>query len=142
MHRSLIATGLLCLAAGCSTQDIGQVGQVPRQEITYAATAKYPGNPQTSGPLHAVVLDSPGAKELSVYNISSNALPQSALWVNGSFVHAINSIPPKGHLTIAYNRFLQAGPGTADLSQVDQAVTEVDAQTSGGLYKLEGPTQK
>jgi hypothetical protein len=142
MSRLVIAGGILILAAGCSTQDVGQVGQVPRQEITYAATAKYPGNPQASGPLHAVVLDSPGAKELDIYNLSNNAMPQSAIWVNGAFVHLIPSIPPKGHVTISYNRFLQSGPGTADLSQVDQAVTEVDAQTSGGLYKLEGPTQK
>lgn len=62
--------------------------------------------------------------------------------MNGAFVTQIDSIPPKGSVTIRHAELLEAGPGTGDVKKLDQPVNRVELQTSDGLFSVVGPAQK
>jgi hypothetical protein len=127
---------------GCEVQHISQVGQAPREAISYAATAHYPGNATTSPSVHAAAVADPDAHELTIYNLSDNGIPGSTVWVNGAVVHQIAPIPPRGSATVDYSQFLQAGEGVKTLRQLDQPVSKVELQTAEGLFAVEGPARR
>ena len=64
----LLSSGFIA-AAGCTTQEVGRVGDAPREQIRYAATARYPIEPaQTSE-----VRDYDGMRS-ALLNVTLNAL--------------------------------------------------------------------
>ena len=134
-----VAAGLL---AGCATQDVGRVGQEPREAIGYAATAEYPGNARKSDRVQVTAVNDDGAHEMILYNLSNQSVPASSVWVNGAFVTKIDTIPPKGSVTVKHSELLEAGPGTGDVKRLDQPVTRVELQTPDGLFAAGGPAQK
>jgi hypothetical protein len=147
MSRRLLAhtivSGLaLGLFAGCAAQDVGLVGERPREAITYAARAKYPGAGQESDRYKAVAVVNPDQKVLDVYNLSSQTIPATAIWVNGAFVHQVSPIAPKGHVTVKYVELLEAGPGARSFSQLETPVQKVEIQTGDGNYTVQGPVNR
>jgi hypothetical protein len=142
LHRILnytLAALILPLVAGCQTENIGQVGERPREAITFAARAKYPGNAQESPKVRAVALTDPDTQELTVYNVGDTAIPATAVWVNGAFVRQIAPISPKSHATMKWVELLEAGPSAKSLSELDRTVQKVELQTSDGIYAVQGP---
>jgi hypothetical protein len=129
----------LALIAGCHTQDIGQVGERPREAITFAARAKYPGPGQESPKVKAVALTDPDTKELSIYNVGDTAIPSTAIWVNGAFVRQIGPISPKSHVSVKWVELLEAGPSAKSLSELERTVQKVELQTSDGMFAVQGP---
>jgi hypothetical protein len=144
MRPALTAASAVALAfaAGCDAEHVGDVQQMPREQITFAATARYPGNAQSSDKVQAVALDAPGDHQFTIYNLSDRPIPQATVWVDGSFVRQLDGIGPKSHLTLNYADLIQAGPSTTDLKQSNQAVSQVELQTADGLFKVEGPGMK
>lgn len=140
MSIIVIAVGGL-LAIGCTTNEVGRVGAVPRAEITYAATAKYPGETRTSDAIQLTAVDDPDNDKLTIYNVSDNAIGPGTIWVNGAFVHRIDGIPPRGAVEIEHVELLQAGPGTGDLDSVNQSARKVEIQTRDGLFTVQGPSR-
>jgi hypothetical protein len=132
----------MALFAGCAAQDLGQVGDRPREAITYAARAKYPGAAQESDRYKSVAIVDPGKKVLEVYNLSNQTIPATALWVNSAFVRQISPIAPKGHVTVRYVELLEAGPGTRSFSDLTTPVQKVEIQTSDGNYAAQGPVNR
>jgi hypothetical protein len=143
-RAALVATSTVAFAfaAGCESQHVGDIGQMPREQITFAATARYPGTAQSSDKVEAVALDAPSDGQFTIYNLAGRPIPQATVWVNGSFVRQVDGIGPKGHVTLNYGDLIQAGPGTSDLKQSDEAVGRVELQTSEGLFKVDGPGRK
>jgi hypothetical protein len=138
-----LATLVLPLIPGCHTQDIGQVGERPREAITYAARAKYPGSAsQHSERVHAVAINNPDGKSLDVYNLGAESINATALWVNGTFVKQIAPIPPKGYITAKYVELLESGPSAKSMSELERTVQKVEIQTADGLYYVEGPVNR
>jgi hypothetical protein len=127
---------------GCQTQSVAQVGSQPREAITFAALAKYPGNAQTSDRARTVAITDPDAKSLTVYNLGDQSIPATALWVNGTFVKQISAIPPKSHVTAKYVELLEKGPGVKSMSESAQVPARVEIQTSDGLYTVQGPVSE
>ena len=136
---SVLALGLF---AGCAAQDVGLVGEQPREAITFAARAKYPGAGQESDRYKAVAVVNPDRKVLDVYNLSNQTIPATAIWVNGAFVHQVSPIAPKAHATLKYVELLEAGPGTRSFSQLETPVQKVEIQTSDGNYAVQGPVNR
>src|ERR1700710_1527735 len=102
LNRRIILAGLGLGIAGCATQSVNQVGERPREAITFAAQATYPGNPKTSDQARGVALYDSARKVIDVYNVSSQAIPATAVWVNGRFVSRLTTISPKSHVSIPY----------------------------------------
>jgi hypothetical protein len=146
LHRRFtytLATLILPLIAGCHTQDIGQVGERPREAITFAARAKYPGNAaQHSERVHAVAINDPDGKSIDVYNLGTESINATALWVNGTFVKQISPIPPKGYVNAKYVELLEAGPSAKSMTELERTVQKVEIQTADGLYYVEGPVNR
>jgi len=140
--RLSTSAAALIVAAGCDSQRVGDVQQMPREQITFAATAKYPGGAQSSDKLRAVALDAPGDHQFTIYNLSGLPIPQATVWVDESFVRLVDGIGPRAHLTLNYSDLIQAGPGTSDLQQSNEAIDRVELQTADGLYKVDGPGTK
>jgi hypothetical protein len=136
---SVLALGLF---AGCAAQDVGLVGEQPREAITYAARAKYPGAAQQSDRYKSVAIVNPDRKILDVYNLSTQTIPATAIWVNGAFVKQIAPIAPKGHVSTKYVELLEAGPGARSFSQIETPVQKVELQTNDGNYAVQGPVNR
>ena len=130
------------LILGCSTSEVSRVGQAPRAEITYAATAKYPGGAKTSDNFRLTAIDDPDGKKLEIYNVTDTAIGPATVWVNGAFVHRIDGIAPRGSIAIQHAELLQAGPGTSDLAKLDQTARKVEIETRDGLFTVQGPSRK
>jgi hypothetical protein len=140
--HALIAALCVAVVAGCSTNEITRVGEAPRAEIAYAATASYPGEPRTSDSIQLTAVDDPEEKELVIYNVTDNAIGPSTVWVNGAFLKRIEGIAPRGSVRIKHGELLQAGTGTADLRSLEQTARKVEIQTRDGLFSVQGPSRK
>ena len=129
--------------AGCETQNPSNVAPQARHDITFAATARYPGNAITAPDrVQATAVVNDKMDRLEIYNPSDRAIPPSTLWVNGLFVHQLATIPPKGMAAVDKDALLQAGPTATSLTDSKQMITKVELQTSDGLYTVQGPAMK
>jgi hypothetical protein len=132
----------MALFAGCAAENVGQVGDRPREAITFAARAKYPGAAQTSDRYKLGAVVDPERKVLDIYNFSSQSIPATAVWVNGAFVRQVSTIAPKGHVTVRYVDLLESGPGTRSFSDLATPMQKVEVQTNDGNYAALGPVNQ
>jgi hypothetical protein len=142
---TIFAIGLGVTVVGCTTQEVGRVGAEPREQIRYAATAKYPGESspaQTSDRVQVAAVDDIENHKLTLMNLSDNAIPPSTAWINSAYVHTLATIPPRGVVEINYSDILMSGTNPGDLKQSGQAVRKVELQTQDGLYTVQGPSKK
>src|SRR5947209_8376499 len=68
----IVALGLL---AGCATNDVGAVGERPREAITFAAQSSYPSNPKYADQYKSVALYDPTRKAIDIYNLGKDPIP-------------------------------------------------------------------
>jgi hypothetical protein len=136
----LVSAALVALLAGCSVQKVGQVGAGPREAITFAAQARYPGGATTrsASDVRAVALYDNDRKALDVYNIGTQAIPATALWVNGRFVAKLSNISPRSHTTVKYEELIEAGAGINDFAKMQTTPAQVEIQTRDGLHPVLG----
>src|SRR5688500_14430601 len=138
----LLGSGFF-MAAGCTTQEVGRVGREPREQIRYAATAKYPSSPaETSDRIQMAAIDDVANDRVTLMNLSDNAIPPSTAWINGSYVYQLPSIPPRGMADMKYSEILLAGPNGGDLKSAGQSVRKVELQTHEGLFTVQGPSKR
>lgn len=129
-------------AGGCNTDRVRHVGEGPREAITYAARARYPGNATQADNVNAIAMTDTSRGRITVYNLGNNAIPTSAMWVNGLFVSQIPAIAPRGNTLVTFPQLLEAGPGVRSLDQAEQPPRKVELQTSEGLYSVQGPIEQ
>ncbi len=141
-HSLLAAVAVLATVAGCEskTDKVSAVGPEARQAISAAAVARYPGNAMVSRDMQLTAINYPDKKYLEIHNPGNTSVPESTVWVNGTFLTTIDGIPPKGFVTVQHGALLEAGPGTGDLRALNQPVAKVEIQTSRGLFSVQGPT--
>jgi hypothetical protein len=137
----MIGSGLI--AAGCETQEIARVGPEPREQIAYAATARYPAETaRTPDSFKVAAVDDVEDKTLTIMNLSDGTIPPSTAWVNGAYVYQLPTIPPRGMYEIDYKEILMTGPNPSGLARSGQAVRKVELQTHEGLFTVQGPSKK
>ncbi len=140
---SILAIGFAVTVVGCTTQEVGRVGSEPREQIRYAATARYPSAPaQTSDRMQLAAVDDVENDKVTLMNLSDNAIPPSTAWINGAYVYQLPSIPPRGIAEMKYSEILMAGPNAGDLKSAGQGVRKVELQTHEGLFTVQGPSKK
>ena len=146
MLRCAIAAAVLATVlsglTGCAADKVSQVGERPRELISFAATAEYPGNARESDSVQVVAFDDPRRKEFELHNLGTVSVPASAVWVNGGFVTKVESIPPKEHVTVRYSSLVEAGQGTNDFKRMGQPLRRVELATDGGLFTVLGPATR
>ena len=140
--RSILPIFAAALLVGCETQSVSRVGEEPRAAISYAATARYPGEDRALEDGRIAAVDDPKEKRLHLLNVSDTSIPPATVWVNGLFLKRIDSIPPRATITIEHDDLLESGPGVRDLASLDQPVTRVEIETHEGLFRVKGPARQ
>ena len=141
MNRFVVVM-IVVVVAGCATKRVSGVDPEARQQIGYAATATYPGNPyQRPDKVNASAAVDHEDEEIQIYNLSDNAIVSPKVWVNGAYVRQLPTIGPRAAATVEYRGLLQAGEPSMDFKRAGQAVSKVEIQTADGLFTVQGPSR-
>jgi hypothetical protein len=136
-HLPLLISGLLI--AGCSASgDLGNPfsgSEQNAQLAAYAASSKYPTQ-QSSAALPVTALVDKDHNDIELLNTGDKPMTNAKVWVNGSFVTPLATLPAHGTVKISHEKFYDAtGHSLAKMSNV--GITKVELQTDNTLY----PTQ-
>ena len=133
----LMLTLAAAAACGCAANEMEE-----RRRVTQAARAEYPGNARMSKEVQVVAYDHPDDKKLELSNLGDRSVPGPTVWVNGAYLHRVESIGPRQSVTVDYDDLLEAGPGVTDFADSKHPVRKVEVQTPDGLFTALGPTRK
>src|SRR5207244_12933971 len=93
---------------------------------------KHPSDAQ-----RATALISKGDGTIKIINTTNQAVNDAKLWINGSFVTHVDTVPAKGLVTIKrenlYNR------DGISLAKANIGIQKVQLEMADKLYNLEGP---
>jgi hypothetical protein len=142
MGRQVLLIAMVLVLAGCRANNVGSVREQPRAEISFAATAAYPRDAQTTEEFQITAVDDPRRRELILYNPTDRSIPASTVWVNQNFVHRVAGIGPRSSVTIDYRNLLEAGEGVQDLRRAGHEIHRVDLETPQGLVAVQGPARR
>ena len=139
-RAAAIALGAFILV-GCSTST--QVKNPFKSDDTqktqlaaFAAQSQYPTK-QPSDDLRVAALINKGDGTIKIINTTNQGINDAKLWVNGSFVTHVDTIPAKGLVAIKrenlYNR------DGISLAKANIGIQKVQLEMADKLYNLEGP---
>jgi hypothetical protein len=141
MFRAVaIALGIFILA-GCNTsasvQNPFKGDDTQKTQLAaFAAQSQFPTK-QPSDDLRVTALINKDNGTIKVINSTQQAINDAKLWVNGSFVTHVDTIPARGMVAIKrenlYNR------DGIPLSKANIGISKVQLESSDKLYNLEGP---
>ena len=138
----LVAVMIVVVVAGCAASKVSSVEPETRENIGYAATARYPGYPQNRpDKVQASAAVDQEDSKIEIYNLSDNAIPNPIIWVNGTYVRRLPTIGPRSSATVLYGGLLQAGQTQMDFKRSGQQVSKVEIQTADGLFTVQGPSR-
>jgi hypothetical protein len=137
---SLALAGIGCSAGaefdpqfGSSDQKAGQRTQL----AAYAAQQQYPRDATASDDLRAAALIDREKNTIRILNFSDRPLNDAVVWVNGAFVHRVETIPPNGSRTLSRAQFYDATGRS--LAGQSTTANRVQIQWGEELYNLQGP---
>ena len=141
---SVLVIGSVGLAGiGCSAGASfdPQMGRSNNQQNTqlaaYAAQQQYPREARASDDLRAAALVNREKNTIRILNFSDRPLNDAVVWVNGSFVHRVDAIPPNGSVTLPRASFYDATGRS--LANQSTSANRVQIQWGDELYNLQGP---
>ena len=138
LTKSLAALALASIV-GCSAnsnfQPFASNGPDERAQFAaYAATAKYPTDMKASDDFKAIALINPGNESVKLVNYSDEPIRNANVWVNGTFVYKVGTIPSHGAVVVDRDQFYD---GTGDTMQrLNATASRVEIQSGDHLYTL------
>jgi hypothetical protein len=132
---------LLGLAAlvGCESS-MGSTANKGVSSTVLAATAggaQYPQNMQPSTDVPLVALDKRDGSSITLINPTDQPMTDLKIWVNGSYVQPLDTLPARGMVTLRRGDFYNANGGA--LSQAKVTVDRIDVQSGNKLIRVQGP---
>jgi hypothetical protein len=147
MLRQTLLLAAAAALAGCETSAriapvAGKDKPAPLQTQLAAFAANpdnhYPTDAKASDDLRAAAVIDRKANTIKIYNFMSDPITNAKVWVNGTHVYQISSIPAKQSKTLQRSLFYDKTG--VSLASVNTPVTQVQLQTGdGALANLEGP---
>jgi hypothetical protein len=132
-----LAFGALC-CCGCNSNGHFALGDKSSGEeaqlAAYAATAKYPSDLRPSSDIHAAALVNPKNDAIKIVNTSDQPMRDVNVWLNGTFVHRVNVIPPHGAASLDRSEFFDTGG--QNMTKLNAGVSRVELQSGDHLYSL------
>jgi hypothetical protein len=132
-----LALGALC-CCGCSSNGHFALGDKSSGEeaqlAAFAATAKYPSDLRPSNDINAAALVNPKNDAIKIVNTSDQPMRDVNVWVNGTFVHKVNVIPPHGAASMDRSDFFDASG--QNMTKLNAGVSRVELQSGDHLYSL------
>jgi hypothetical protein len=132
---ALLGAPVLLLGVACQSTT---TDQQPNQKLAaYAASVSFPGNTHAEDSTNVGAVVDPSSKILRIYNFGPNELDGSEVWVNGSFVYKVDSLPGNGVVKLNLADFYDHdGHSFAD---TNATVTTVQLHAGDHVWKLLGP---
>src|SRR5438552_2668754 len=123
---------ILCgaLAAGCSTSaELGNPfggSEQNAQLAAYAASSHYP-NQQPTGTMAIAALVDRDRNDVELINTTDKPISNAKVWVNGSYVTPLGTLPAHGVVKLSRNVFYDSTGRS--LGKSNTLITRVDLQT-------------
>ena len=142
LKQSLLLVAAVALV-GCESLSGDNNARLTAQAPTapelaaYAGAHKYPAT-QPAKELKAAAIVNRDRGTIKIYNFSNQPLQGVDVWVNQSFVQHLNGIAPGSAPVVIRFSDLYNGLGQQFSSQNEQ-VHNVQIESGGNLYNLEGP---
>lgn len=139
MFSKSLAALALASVVGCSTstnfQPFAANGPDERAQFAaYAATAKYPSEAKPSEDFKAIALINPKNESVKLVNYSDEAIRDANIWVNGSFVYRVGTIPSHGSVVVDREQFYDSNGET--MRKLNSTANRVEVQLGDHLYRL------
>ncbi len=141
MSRTPLAVLAVAFLTGCAGSSVespsaSESGSKPAQLAAAAAGSPYPSTQATPAPQLGAVYNRDN-HTIRILNFSDQQVKDGKVWINGTFVHPIQSIPPHGMVTLDTEKFY----GSAGRPMRDLSVTpaNVQIQVDNSLYNVQGP---
>jgi len=140
MLKHLLVGAALLALAGCEGSATVN-NPVPQDDSAHlaamAAHIPYPSNIQASNdmPIGAQVL--PNRQEIQLINYSNQPIPQSYVWVNGTFVQQVEQIPAMGVMTLREDKFYSSSGDRLDKQNVH--MNQIQIEQGNRLFNVWGP---
>jgi hypothetical protein len=132
---ALLAAPVLLLSFACQSTTSEQ--QPTQKLAAYAASVSFPGDVKTEDSKMVGAVVQPNSKVVRIYNFGQNELDGSDVWLNGSFVYKVDSIPGMGNVSLNMSNFYDHdGHAFAD---TNATVTQVQIHAGDRVWKLLGP---
>ncbi len=135
----MLRFGIPLLAAamlmGCDT--ISGPSEVSAKRAAFAAQTPYPQNMKATEDSHLTALVSRDGNTIQLLNSSDKASTDANVWVNGTYLTRVDSVPPHGLVTLHRTDFFDSGGN--NLSKQSATVTRVEVQSNNQLFQVQGP---
>jgi len=106
------------------------------QLAAFAAQAQYP-NKQASDDLAVAALIKGKDGDIKILNTTQQAITDAKVWVNGSFVTHVDTIPAKG--TVMIKREDLFNRDGISLAKSNTAINRIQLESGDKLYNVHGP---
>lgn len=131
--KTLLVLGLGLLMIGCTNSN--ETARNTRL-AAYASSTPYPTT-RASDDLRVAAIVNRHEGTIRLINFSNRTLSDANVWVNGSFVRKVTSLPASGSVTLSTASMYDSS-GRSMAAQKTNPVT-IQLQTDDGLYNLLGP---
>jgi hypothetical protein len=109
-------------------------GKADPERMAFASTARFPSDMRASDDLRATAMI--GRDGIKIANATDQEIKDAKLWVDGTYVTQVNSIPAHSVVTVKRTALSdRSGNLPGDL----QGVTQLQLETHANLYNLQGP---
>jgi hypothetical protein len=112
--------------------DVG--GKADPERAAFASTARFPADMRATDDLRATAMI--GRDGIKIANATDREIKDAKVWVDGTYVTQVNSIPPHSVATI--NR-TDLSDRNGNLPAATNDFKQVQLQTRDNLYNLQGP---
>jgi hypothetical protein len=117
------------------TPDNASSGKADPERMAFASTARFPTDMRASDDLRATAMIV-GRDGIKIANATDQEIKDAKLWVDGTYVTQVNSIPAHSVVTVKRTALSdRSGNLPGDL----QGVTQLQLETHANLYNLQGP---
>ncbi len=136
---TLLLAGLLGCESGAPEQPLGKGPSESEQPqlAAYAARAEYPSEKTASTDLTAAAMVDRDHKTITLRNFSDKNLRNVHVWVDGTYVRLVNSIPAHGTVALSTAQFYDSSGRS--LANQGSSISRVQVETEDALYTLQGP---
>jgi hypothetical protein len=109
-------------------------GKADPERMAFASTARFPSDMRASEDLRATAMI--GRDGIKIANATDQEIKDAKLWVDGTYVTQVNSIPAHSVVTVKRTELSdRSGNLPTDL----QGVKQLQLETHANLYNLQGP---
>lgn len=109
-------------------------GKADPERVAFAKTAQYPADLHATDDLRATALIQDNG--IKIANATDREIHDVKVWIDGTYVSQVNSIPAHGSVTVERKAFADRN---GNLPSDTKGFKQVQLQTRDNLYNLQGP---